>query len=254
MSKKLNIFITGITGTLGTAFTEHLTQLGHDVSGIDHNEERVAALKKAHPAVNVRLGDFEAVDFSKEGADLLIHLAAFKHVDLCEENPSTAVLNNVIKTYNLFKNAQANGVRILFMSTDKAVEPNSVYGYTKALMEKTALDMGGVFARSGNILASNGSVLDVWERAIKAGQPLQLTHRDMRRFFITPENLAKRIWELYERGEKVIIPEMDMDVSLLELADLKLREHGESVESYPVEFIGMRKGEKLVEKLKGDDE
>jgi UDP-N-acetyl-D-glucosamine 4,6-dehydratase len=248
------IFITGITGTLGTAFTHYLINRGHTVSGIDHNEERVVSLQHAYPTVSVRLGDFGDVDFQQEEFDVVIHLAAMKHIDLCEDNPSSAITNNVIKTYNLFKNARAHGIGILFMSTDKAVEPTSVYGYTKALMEKVTLELGGAFVRSGNIIASNGSVVDVWEKAIQEGRPLRLTHIDMRRFFITPEHLVERAWEAFSRGEKTIIPEMDMDISLMDLADKKLKEHGESVTTYPIEFTGLRKGEKLVEKLKGDNE
>ena len=237
----MRIFITGITGTLGQAFADHLSSLGHDVFGIDHNEERVAASR--YPVV---LGDFGETEFQ---ADLVIHLAAFKHIDLCEITPSACISNNVIKTYNLFRTAQRLGTDILFMSTDKAVEPCSTYGYSKALMEGMALELGGAFARSGNILASTGSVLNIWEKAIRAGEPLRLTHKDMRRYFITPEHLAERVWAMYLAGEKVIIPEMDMDISLLELADITLERFGHTSETYPIEFTGLRPGEKLVEKL-----
>lgn len=250
----MKIFITGITGTIGTAFVEHFIAQGHQISGVDHNEERVAALKNKYPNVQVQLGDFNNVDFSDNKPDLLIHLAALKHIDLCEENPSSCIENNVIKSYNLFKNAKLNGVDILFMSTDKAVEPGSVYGYSKAIMEKMTLELNGAVVRSGNILASNGSVLNVWEEAIQKKEPIKLTHKDMRRYFITPENLVARAWKQYLLGEKLIIPEMDMDVTLLELADRKLKEHGLSTETYPIKYIGLRKGEKLVEKLKGDKE
>lgn len=242
----MRIFITGITGTLGRAFVDDL-RYGHAISGIDHNEERVAALKRVDPHINVRIGDFADADLSN--TDVLIHLAAYKHIDLCETSPSACISNNVIKTFNLFQNAHHNGVDILFMSTDKAVEPCSVYGYSKALMEKMAWELGGAVARSGNILASNGSVLTIWEEAIKEGKPLKVTHPEMHRYFISPENLAERVWKLYRDGEKIIIPEMDYDITLLELADQTLRKFGKSVDNYPVEFTGMRPAEKLREKL-----
>jgi FlaA1/EpsC-like NDP-sugar epimerase len=248
----MKIFITGITGTLGQAFVDYLAP-NHSITGIDHNEERVAALQSAYPNIRVKLGDFDDVDFSTDKPDVVLHLAAFKHIDLAEDNPSAAILNNVIKTYNLFQNAHRNGVKILFMSTDKAVEPCSVYGYSKALMERMALELGGVFIRSGNILSSNGSVLDLWDKSIEKGEPLKLTHQDMQRFFISPENLAKRAWQLYLSGEKTIIPEMDMNITLLELAETRLREHGLSIETYPIVFTGLRKGEKLREKLREDE-
>lgn len=242
----MKVFITGITGTIGKAFAEYLGAIGHSISGVDHNEERVAAFRGA----DVYIGDFGDEDFSVRKPDVLIHLAAFKHVDLCESAPSACVSNNVVKTFDLFRHAQRNGVDILFMSTDKAVEPCSTYGYSKALMETVALELGGAFARSGNILASNGSVLTIWEKAIQRGEPLKLTHRDMRRFFIAPENLVRRLWDLYLAGEKVIIPEMDMDITLLELADLTLQKFGKSIDSYPIEFTGLRRGERLIEKLR----
>lgn len=243
----MKIFITGMTGTLGQAFTKHLKP--YDVSGIDHNEERVAALRRA--GVNVKLGDFGDEDLN--GLDLVIHLAAFKHIDLCEATPSACISNNVVKTFALFQNAHRNGVDILFMSTDKAVEPCSVYGYSKALMERMTRELGGAFARSGNILASSGSVLTIWEQAIARDEPLRVTDRDMRRYFISPEHLAERVWTLYLTGERVIIPEMDMNIPLLELADQTLRKFGKSIDTYPVEFTGLRGGEKLQEKLIDSD-
>lgn len=244
----MKIFITGITGTLGQAFADYLSGEGHEISGVDHNEERVAVFRRSYP--EVRLGDFGVQDFGCDRLpDVLLHLAAYKHIDLCEVTPSACISNNVIKTFHLFQNARRNNVDILFMSTDKAVEPCSVYGYSKALMEAMATELGGAFARSGNVLASNGSVLTIWEKAIREGKPLTLTHKDMRRFFISPEHLAERVWKLYEAGERVIIPEMDMDISLMELADQTLTQFGHGIATYPIEFAGLRPGEKLVEKL-----
>lgn len=245
----MKVFITGITGTLGQAFANHLAELGHAISGVDHNEERIAALRRTHP--DVRLGDFGDEDFNAL-PDVVIHLAAFKHIDLCEITPSACISNNVIKTFNLFQGARRNNVDILFMSTDKAVEPCSVYGYSKALMEKMALEYGGAVARSGNILASSGSVLTIWEDAIRRRDPLTITHRDMHRYFISPEHLAERVWRGFLAGEKIIIPQMDMDIMLVELADQTLRKFGKSIDTYPVIFTGLRPGEKLREKLHGD--
>lgn len=243
----MKIYITGVTGTLGRAFVGYL-QNDHVITGVDRNEERVASISREYSHLDIRIGDF--VDANLRGQDLLIHLGALKHVDLCELTPSACISNNVIKTYELFKNAQRNNVDILFMSTDKAVEPCSVYGYSKALMEHMALELGGAVARSGNILASNGSVLNIWEQAIKDGQPLKITHKDMHRYFITPENLAERIWTLYLAGEKMIIPPMDLDIYLIELADRVLQKHGKSIDTYPIVFTGLRPGEKLREKLR----
>lgn len=242
------IYITGISGTLGTAFVELLYK-DHDLFGIDRNEEQLAKLCRNYPRIFAQCGEFADADL--DGMDVVIHLAAMKHIDLCEMNPNAAVMNNVLKTHVLFKTAKLQGVDILFMSTDKAVEPQSTYGYTKALGEMMAQEYGGAFARSGNILNSTGSILNIWEEAIQRKQPIRITHPEMHRYFISPSNLAKRIWELYERGERVIVPEMDKDIMLVDLANEKLAEHGYTIESYPygVEYIGLRPGEKLKEKL-----
>lgn len=244
------IFITGIAGTVGRAFVELLKD-NYEIAGVDRNEENVVDFKREYPGIKVSTGDFSEVDFESSGVFLLIHLAAMKHIDLCETNPNACVVNNVIKTYELFKNAHKNFVDVLFMSTDKAVEPNSIYGYSKALAEGMVLDYGGAFARSGNVVKSSGSVLSIWDEAIENGQPIKITHKDMRRFFITAENLVKRIWEQYSIGIKEIIPAMDRDVYLVDLAEEKLRSHGYTLDNYPggIEYIGLRPGEKLSERL-----
>lgn len=241
----MNIYITGISGTVGTAFVRLLKDQ-HNIVGIDHNEANVARLKREFPDVSVHLGDF--ADANLKGMNVLIHLAALKHIDLCEQNPNTCVDNNLIKTHKLFEEARRRDTNILFMSTDKAVEPTSVYGFTKAIGERMALEYGGAFIRSGNIVDSNGSVFKVWDEAIEKGEPIRVTHPEMRRFFISPENLVKRAWEQYVTGMKEIIPEMDRDVLLLDLAKEKIKEHG--LKDYPIEFIGLRAGEKLTERLK----
>jgi len=248
----MRIFITGITGTLGQAFTDLLYE-EHEIYGIDHNEEGLALFVRRYPKVNVRAGDF--VDAELEEADLLIHLAAMKHINFCEVSPNACVVNNVLKTHVLFKTAHLQGTDILFMSTDKAVEPTSVYGYSKALGEAMAWEYGGCYARSGNIIASSGSVLKIWDEAIHRKRPLKITHKDMHRYFVTPENLAKRIWMAYLDGVREIIPEMDKDVMIIDLAKEKLAEYGYTLETYPwgIEYTGLRPGEKLRERLEWDN-
>ena len=240
-------YITGISGTVGTAFADQLD----NVSGIDRNEESVARFKMSRPDIDVGVGDFADVDFGVTKADVLIHLAAMKHVDLCETNVNECVMNNVIKTHKLFLNAHRNGVKIVFMSTDKACEPISVYGFSKAIGERMALEYGGTVIRSGNILASSGSVLKVWDDSIVKLEPIKVTHKDMVRFFISPENLVRGVWRRYLDGEKLIIPKMDKEIKLMDLLAEKLESAGYTVDNYPggIEFIGLRPGEKLSEKL-----
>jgi FlaA1/EpsC-like NDP-sugar epimerase len=244
----MKLYITGITGTLGRAFTELLYE-DHELYGVDHNEERLTLFTRDFPNVKLQIGDFADVDL--EDIDTVIHLAAMKHIDFCEKSPNACVMNNVLKTHVLFKTARYTGTDILFMSTDKAVEPTSVYGYSKALGEAMAWEYGGAYARSGNILASTGSVLNVWEEAIRRKRPIRITHKDMHRYFVTPENLAKRVWTAYLNGDREIVPKMDKDIKIVDLAEEKLSEHGYTLETYPygIEYTGLRPGEKLREKL-----
>jgi FlaA1/EpsC-like NDP-sugar epimerase len=246
MIKRDRVFITGITGSLGRAFVDLLKD-DYKISGIDHNENNVAKFHYDYPDLLISYGDFTVADLTEQ--DVLIHLAAMKHIDLCEKNAMQCVINNVIKPVELFKHAKEKQTKILFMSTDKAVEPCSNYGYTKALMESVVLELGGSFARSGNIMASNGSVMKIWDEALEKNEPIRITHRDMRRYFVSPEHLAERIWEKFLAGEKTIIPEMDDNISLYDLARHKIRRAGKDVETYPIKFIGLRPGEKLEESL-----
>lgn len=246
----MRVFITGVGGTIGRAFVELLHKDYH-VVGVDRNETNVAWLKRNYPDIEVSCGDFGDVTFIEDGVDILIHLAAMKHIDLCEANPNECVSNNVVKTYKLFRNAYENGVKILFMSTDKAVEPNSAYGFSKALGEAMAWEYGGAFVRSGNVVASSGSVLNIWDEAIEKGESIKITHRNMKRYFINVESLVNQAWAQYSAGVKTIIPKMDRNVFLLELAEEKLNKYGYTIDNYPggIEYIGLRLGEKIEEKL-----
>lgn len=246
----MRIFLTGITGTIGRAFVDLLKDDYH-ILGVDRNENGVAKFKKDYPDIDIKVGDFGDVDFVRDGVDVLIHLAAMKHIDLCEQNANECVTNNVIKTHWLFSTAYHNHVKILFMSTDKAVEPASTYGYTKALGEAMALEYEGSIVRSGNVVASNGSVLEVWDNAIEKHETIKVTHKDMKRYFITPENLVSQVWGMFTIGEKTIIPKMDRHVRLMELLKEKLAVYNFTIEDYPggIEYTGLRPGEKLDERL-----
>lgn len=249
----MKVFITGITGSIGRAFAKYLSEkYEYEVTGIDHNEASVAQFKRDFPSIEVTCGDFGDIVCFDNDVSHLLHLAASKHIDLCEQSPNHCVMNNVVKTHNLFLAALEHSVDIIFMSTDKAVEPTSVYGYSKALGEAMAVEYGGSFIRSGNVIASNGSVLGIWDEQIANKQPIKVTHKDMRRYFIQADHLVKRAWDLYLEGETEIIPKMDKNVKLTELLEEKLSSYGYTIENYPygIEYTGLRLAEKLEEKLR----
>ncbi len=116
---------------------------------------------------------------------VVFHTAAFKHVPLIEEQPLAAIANNIFATETLITAARAHSARVILLSTDKAVAPASIMGTTKRVAERLVLDSGGTVLRLGNVLASRGSVTEVFARQIAAGLPLTVTDPAARRYFLT---------------------------------------------------------------------
>lgn len=235
------ILITGGAGTLGRAWKKYL---GDDCVCVDSSEWAVAEDKGCY------LGDF--VEYPLLGIDTVIHCAAYKHINLAEENPDPFVVNNIIKTRQLFRRCYAKGIKVLFVSTDKAVEPISLYGYTKAIGEEMSKQYGFTVARLPNIIGSSGSVIPLWEKQIAEGKPLTITDPSMIRHFCNVDEAVREIWERFLTGEKLIIPKSEK-ISLNTLVQKTLDKHGIK-QPYLYEIIGIRGREKMVEKLRWDYE
>ena len=248
------VLITGIAGTLGKAFTRLLRE-DYIVAGIDSSEWAVAEFQQEFPDVTCVLGDYSNYKSINENIDYIIHCAAYKHVDLGEQNIGGLIKNNLVKMLDLATESVKGGSEFLFISTDKAVEPISAYGFTKALGEKITLQIGGSVARLGNIVGSTGSVIPVWEKCIREKQPIKITDENMTRYMIEDMEAVNQIWMQFLKGEKLIIPEMGEPVRLLDILANVLKKHGyERPEDYEpgVTTIGIRQGEKLEEKLRWD--
>lgn len=123
--------------------------------------------------------------FEAHAPRIVFHAAAFKHVPLMEEQPLAAIQNNIFATEILVRAAAAHGARVVLLSTDKAVEPASLMGATKRVAEQIALAHGGTVLRLGNVLASCGSVAEVFARQIALGGPLTVTDPAARRYLLT---------------------------------------------------------------------
>jgi FlaA1/EpsC-like NDP-sugar epimerase len=247
------VLITGGAGSLGRAFVK-LLHASHELIVIDSNEWALAELQKEFPDVECYLIDFKDWKFDEIPVDYLLHLAAYKHINLGETNVASFIENNIVKTRKLFEEAFKYNVDTLFMSTDKAVEPVSTYGYTKAIGESMARDYDFAIARCGNILSSSGSVIPTWENAIKNKQPIPITDERMVRYFIEDYVAATQIWDMFKSGEKLIIPKCD-EIRLLDLLAMVLKRHGyEKASDYEpgIQVTGVRGREKLKEKLDWD--
>jgi FlaA1/EpsC-like NDP-sugar epimerase len=273
-----SVLITGAAGSVGSGFarlvaagqTGRLVLLDTDESGLfDLAAELEASRGPRRPKLEVVIGSVVSQPsvfriFADSQPSFVIHAAAYKHVPLMEAHPEQAVETNVVGTLNVCQAAEKAGCsRVVVLSSDKAAAPTSVMGATKRLGERIvhAFARGSrtIFCavRFGNVLWSRGSVLPTFERQIRQGGPLTLTHRDMQRFFVTLDDAVDLIIEaacLAESGETLVL-EMGNPVKILDLADALIRLHGrQSGEDIEIREVGPRAGERLVEALAGPDE
>lgn len=202
--------------------------------------------------------------FNQYQPAVVFHAAAYKHVPLMEANPIEAIENNLLNTRVVAETAIQTGVeRFVFISTDKAVDPVSVMGSSKALAEKLvqffAHDSSTRFmsVRFGNVLDSSGSVVPTFKHQIALGGPVTVTHPEMARYFMTIPEAVQLVIQAGAMGEggEVFVLDMGEQVPILELARNMIRLSGfEPEKDIPIEFSGIRPGEKLREKLFRDDE
>jgi len=201
---------------------------------------------------------------AEHAPEILFHAAAHKHVPLMEENVAEAVSNNVGGMRNVVRAASRHGVaRMVLISTDKAVNPTSIMGATKFLCEEVARaetqrsDTCFLTVRFGNVLGSRGSVLPTFQAQIQYGGPVTVTHPEMRRFFMTiPEGVSLVLKAgAGERSGNLFVLDMGDPVRILDLAEDIIRLSGlEPYRDMPIEFCGLRPGEKLFEELLFDVE
>jgi FlaA1/EpsC-like NDP-sugar epimerase len=204
--------------------------------------------------------------FGRYRPDVVFHAAAYKHVPLMEANPLESVANNVIGTRIVADAAIAHGVeRFVLISTDKALNPYSVYGQSKTLCEWIVGSHGErddvptkfVAVRFGNVLNSAGSVIPLFRRQIERGGPVTVTDPEMTRFFMTiPEAVALVIQAgaIGGRG-RILVLDMGEPIRILDLARNMIRLSGKEPErDVEIAFIGARPGEKIHEELFAEGE
>jgi FlaA1/EpsC-like NDP-sugar epimerase len=204
--------------------------------------------------------------FERYQPGVVFHSAAYKHVPLMEANPLESVRNNVLATKVVADTAVEFGAkRFVLISTDKALNPKAVYGQCKALCEwiveaygsRTDVPTRFVAVRFGNVLGSAGSVITIFKRQIAKGGPLTITHPEMTRYFMTIPEAASLVVQAGSIGGagEIFVLDMGEPVRILELAHDMIRLSGKEPErEIPVEFIGVRAGEKLHEELWGEQE
>lgn len=251
----MHIYITGITGTIGTELTKICLENGHNVSGISRDEFKQHHFKYKND-VDLYIGnicDYEDVLDSMNNVDLVIHTAAMKHVEKMQEFPRRSIETNIYGTQNVLRAAKSKGFpKVTFLSTDKAVYPINVYGHCKAIAEHLVMQTNtNAVVRYGNVLNSRGSVLTTFKNTLKEQGKCFITHPAMTRFFIKIEDAANFVYSVATSPDKtgLHVPKMKA-CKILDLAKAVNRViYGESDRIY--EIIGMRPGEKINECLKG---
>jgi len=272
-----SVMITGVCGTVGAELLRQVSRLTNGrIVGIDNNETEVAFLQDEYTSdANVEihicdLRDRDGITRRMREIDIVIHAAALKHVGVCERSPDDAIQTNISGVQNIVHAAFSSGVqRVLFTSSDKAVNPTNVMGTSKLMGERLVTAANAqrrsgsdpIFAttRFGNVLGSRGSVIPIFKRQIKAGGPVTLTDRRMTRFIMSlPEAVELVLQSVHLAfGGEVFVTKMPV-VRIEDLAQAMIQElspaYGFVSESIHVEEIGSRPGEKMFEELVNDEE
>jgi len=273
-----NILITGVCGTVGSELAEVLLTDGlyniNKLIGVDNNETELFFIDQRYlkdQRANFLLSDIRDDSGLKdvmEGVDVVFHCAAYKHVILCERSPNEAVNTNILGVRNVISAAkQAKVSKVIFTSSDKAVNPTNVMGTSKLMGERlitaanTSKNSETVFAstRFGNVLGSNGSVIPIFHRQIMSGGPVTLTHDEMTRFVMTTNESVRLIIDSARIacGGEVFITKMPI-LKIKDLAEVMVdclaEKYGHNPKDIAIETIGVKPGEKLYEELMSSEE
>lgn len=266
------VAVTGACGTVGQELVRQLLEEYKisELVGLDNNESELFFLEQRfleHKNSNFFLADVRDKDklASKlSGIDFVFHTAAFKHVILCERSPYDAVQTNILGVQNLIKACcEANVKKVIFTSSDKAVNPTNVMGTSKLMGERlmTAAhsnqrNKNPIFActRFGNVLGSRGSVIPIFREQIKKGGPLTLTDKSMTRFIMSIYQAVQLVINsiALSQGGEVFVTKMPV-IYIKDLAEIMVRElapkYGWQPEKIDIQIIGSKPGEKLYEEL-----
>jgi len=266
------VLITGAAGSVGSALAHRLARYGCAhlamLDQFDHGLiEVVESVRRTAPKLQVTEVLCDIRDSGRLDAwmrriepDVVIHSAALKHVHLGERHAAECVLTNLVGVRNALSAAASAGAsHFMLVSSDKAAAPVCVMGATKRLAELHLIgfqmernpSMRLRSVRFGNVLGSQGSVLPRFAAQIEAGGPLEVTHPDMRRFFMTPEEavgLILNVAAVEDRGAGAgaYFMEMGDKISIMDIGRELIRRSGREI---AIEFTGLRPGEKLEEQL-----
>lgn len=267
------VLVTGAGGSIGSEVSSQLMKFGLkrllllDIDETElHNlclrllDYRMEWSEEVYPIVcDIKNGAKLAMVMAEYGPDVVIHTAAYKHVPLMELYPEEAVLNNVCGSYNVFKASKDCGVgKVVVASTDKAVNPTSIMGATKRMVEMMACSMTDettrfCCVRFGNVIGSRGSMLPLFLEELEKGKPITVTDKDATRYFMTIPNAVELLLRaaVLAKGGEVMVLGMGEPVKIYDFAQNLANEYSESngCPKAQIAITGLRPGEKLHEEL-----
>ena len=276
------VMVTGAGGTIGSELVRQVAAYGPATLVLVDNAEfnlyeidLELRLSGHAELIEPRLVDVCRRDhlmevFAEFKPDVVLHAAAYKHVPIVEANPCPAALVNVLGAKTVFDAAVESGTEtVVFISSDKAVNPTSFMGATKRVAElyAQALDIAQtgtrfVTVRFGNVLASTGSVAPLFQRQIQRGGPVTVTHPDVKRYFMTTREAASLVLQAASldtdsRGVshdgRIFVLDMGEPVNITTLAERMIEAQGlRPHEDIQIEYVGLRPGEKLFEEIFSD--
>lgn len=259
------LLITGGTGSWGHALVRELLALGkkgpREIRIYSRGEHKQVEMKIEFPDPRIQfiIGDVRdknILHFALRDVQTVFHLAALKHVSICDDNPWESVLTNINGTQNVIECAIENNCEVVVdVSTDKAVEPFNFYGMTKACGERLVTNATKfntqtkfVCVRGGNVIATNGSVIPLFKKLLAEHKPLTITDPAMTRFLISGKKAIQLLFSAleYSEGGEIFVLKMKA-TSLEKLVQVLIQLYGDSKSELVV--VGPRSGEKLDEVL-----
>jgi len=266
-----SVVVTGAGGSIGSELCRqiirynpsHLLLLDRYENSLFEIDLELRAEQQS-PQISTIIGDIQDLSFleclfSKHKPQIVFHAAAYKHVPLMENNPIEAVKNNIFGTKNLIEISSRHcAEQFVLISTDKAVNPTSIMGATKRIAEFLSVHMNSVCktkfttVRFGNVLGSNGSVLQVFKEQLTKGGPLTVTHPDIKRFFMLTEEAVHLVLMAASSGKggEIFVLDMGDPIKIVDLAENFIRLSGFTPhKEIKIRFTGLRPGEKLYEEL-----
>ena len=260
------ILITGVTGTIGSGLLNKLSNLNNiKIIGVDSNKIKIKRMTQKYLKFRkINLHSLSINNSNKlnkicRGINLIYHTAAIKDVVLAEKNPNETIKTNLQGIQNLIKCSISNNVnKVIFCSSDKAVNPTNVMGASKLIGERLFIMANHInkisktkfsCVRFGNVLGSSGSFLPIFYKQIQNSQKLTITHKNMTRFIMSKDQAIKLLIKSanISSGGEIFVLKMD-SVKIDEVASVLNKLYGNNKKNYK-KYIGIRNGEKLYEEL-----